>query len=101
MRTPPSDSPSPTTTRTRQSETTSSASWSRNEPKCYFGKDANIPAAWEPGGADFFSPALIEADLMRRVLPQQEFRTWFAQVPSSASRGAGGDVHPSYGNGPE
>jgi hypothetical protein len=42
----------------------------------YFGKDAGIPAAWEPGGADFFSPSLMEADLMRRVLPAGEFAGW-------------------------
>ncbi|TMI42518.1 MAG: DUF2891 family protein, partial [Betaproteobacteria bacterium] len=41
----------------------------------YFGNDRDYPAAWEPGGNDFFSPCLIEADLMRRVLP--EFRGWF------------------------
>jgi hypothetical protein len=43
----------------------------------YFGKDRAYPAAWEPGGEDFFSPALIEADLMRRVMPPAEFRDWF------------------------
>ena len=43
----------------------------------YFEKDQNYPAAWEPGGEDFFSPALIEADLMRRVMPPEEFREWF------------------------
>jgi hypothetical protein len=43
----------------------------------YFGRDVNYPAAWEPGGEDFFSPALIEADLMRRVMPQREFAKWF------------------------
>jgi DUF2891 family protein len=43
----------------------------------YFEKDQNYPAAWEPGGEDFFSPALVEADLMRRVLPAEEFRKWF------------------------
>ncbi len=43
----------------------------------YFKKDQNYPAAWEPGGEDFFSPALIEADLMRRVMPSEEFRKWF------------------------
>ena len=42
----------------------------------YYGNDMNIPAAWEPGGADFFSPSLMEADLMRRILPRNEFRTW-------------------------
>jgi hypothetical protein len=34
----------------------------------YFGSDANAPAAWEPGGEDFFSPSLVEADLMRRIV---------------------------------
>lgn len=43
----------------------------------YFGTDANYPAAWEPGGEDFFSPALMEADLMRRVLKPAEFHRWF------------------------
>lgn len=45
--------------------------------RTYFAKDANYPAAWEPGGEDFFSPALMEADLMRRVLKPTEFRRWF------------------------
>jgi len=45
--------------------------------KTYFSADASYPAAWEPGGEDFFSPALIEADLMLRVLKPLEFRQWF------------------------
>src|SRR2546423_5653390 len=45
--------------------------------RTYYGKDVNYPGAWEPGGEDFFSPALIEADLMRRVLSRREFSTWF------------------------
>jgi len=45
--------------------------------RTYFGKDANYPAGWEPGGEDFFSPALMEADLMRRVLGAPEFHHWF------------------------
>jgi hypothetical protein len=47
--------------------------------KAYFAKDEDAPARWEPGGADFFSPTLMEADLMRRVLPKDEFRAWFAK----------------------
>ncbi len=43
----------------------------------YFGGDSNYPASWEPGGEDFFSPALLEADLMRRVLKPEEFQRWF------------------------
>lgn len=41
----------------------------------YFKDDRRYPAQWEPGGNDFFSPCLIEADLMRRVLP--DFPAWF------------------------
>ena len=55
--------------------------------RAYFGKDADVPAAWEPGGADFFSPALMEADLMRRVLPAAEFRPWFRAFLPGATKG--------------
>lgn len=52
--------------------------------KDYFGKDENYPASWEPGGEDFLSPALMEADLMRRVLEPAEFLTWWDRfLPSS------------------
>jgi len=34
--------------------------------------------AWEPSGDDFLSPALTEALLMSRILPDREFREWFA-----------------------
>jgi hypothetical protein len=56
--------------------------------RAYFGTDADYPAAWEPGGADFLSPALTEADLMRRVLPRDEFRAWFARFLPGAAKGA-------------
>jgi hypothetical protein len=55
--------------------------------KAYFGADAAYPAGWEPGGADFFSPALMEADLMRRVLPRDEFRAWFGKFLPGAAKG--------------
>jgi hypothetical protein len=45
--------------------------------RTYFAGDRDAPAAWEPDGADFFSPSLMEADLMRRVMPEAEFRDWF------------------------
>jgi hypothetical protein len=44
----------------------------------WFATDRDAPAAWEPSGADFLSPALMEADLMRRVLPGAEFARWLA-----------------------
>jgi hypothetical protein len=34
--------------------------------------------AWEPGGDEFLSSALIEALCMSRVLPPEQFATWFA-----------------------
>ncbi len=45
--------------------------------RTYFAKDTHYPGAWEPGGEDFFSPALMEADLMRRVMKPAEFAGWF------------------------
>jgi len=54
--------------------------------RAYFGHDADVPAAWEPGGSDFFSPSLMEADLMRRVLPPAEFREWFGRFLPGASK---------------
>ena len=54
--------------------------------RAYFGADADVPADWEPGGADFFSPSLTEADLMRRVLPPAEFRTWLTKFLPGAAK---------------
>ena len=35
--------------------------------------------AWEPSGEDFLSPALTEAECMRRVLAPREFQRWLEQ----------------------
>jgi len=43
----------------------------------YYFRDAAYPGSWEPGGEDFLSPALEEADLMRRILGRSQFSTWF------------------------
>jgi hypothetical protein len=56
--------------------------------KAYYAKDADAPARWEPDGADFLSPSLCEADLMRRVLPAAEFRDWFHTYLPGAAKGA-------------
>jgi hypothetical protein len=41
--------------------------------------------AWEPSGDDFLSPALMEAECMRRVLDPPGFRAWFqAFLPDAA-----------------
>jgi hypothetical protein len=42
-----------------------------------FGGDRDCQA-WEPGGDEFLSPALIEALCMARVLPTEEFANWLA-----------------------
>ena len=43
--------------------------------------------AWEPGGDEFLSPALIEALCMARVLPAKQFASWFAAfLPRLADR---------------
>ena len=55
--------------------------------RTYFARDVNYPASWEPGGEDFFSPALIEADLMRRVLRPAEFARWFHRFLPEVARG--------------
>lgn len=43
----------------------------------FFGNDRNCPLDYEPSTGDFISPCFIEADLMRRVLPESEYRNWF------------------------
>lgn len=51
--------------------------------------DTNCPLAYEPSGEDFLSPCLMEADLMRRVLSQQDFIVWLGyflpQIPIDGS----------------
>ena len=43
----------------------------------WYGPDAACPAWGEPSGDDFLSPALIEAECMRRLLPALDFVRWF------------------------
>ena len=42
----------------------------------YYSKDLNYASQYEPSGEDFFSPSLNEADLLRRILPQDAFSKW-------------------------
>ena len=46
--------------------------------RAWYLADADYPA-WEPDGTDFLSPGLIEAECMRRMLPQAEFLPWFSR----------------------
>ena len=53
----------------------------------YFGGDTDYPAKLEPNGSDFLSPALAEADLMRRVLAPARFAEWFHNYLPRLNRG--------------
>jgi hypothetical protein len=57
--------------------------------RTYFGADRNCPIGFEPGGEDFVSACLGEADLMRRVLPPREFARWLsAALPTIPRNGS-------------
>ncbi|MGE0359849.1 MAG: DUF2891 domain-containing protein [Vicinamibacterales bacterium] len=58
----------------------------------YFLGDTDYPAKLEPSGSDFLSPALVEADLMRRVLPPAEFARWFAAYLPAMGDGQPGNL---------
>ena len=49
--------------------------------------DADVDCqAWEPGGDDFLSPSLIEAECMRRVMPADAWSAWLGRfLPRLAS----------------
>jgi hypothetical protein len=52
--------------------------------------DRDCPIAYEPSGEDFLSPCLMEADLMRRMLPGPEFAQWMASfLPGIPTDGRG------------
>lgn len=54
----------------------------------WFAADRDVPAAWEPSGSDFLSPALMEADLMRRVLDAPAFAAWLEGFLPGLAQGA-------------
>ncbi len=47
--------------------------------------DRDYPFRYEPSGEDFFSAGWNEADLMRRVLPQDEFAAWLTRFAPALS----------------
>lgn len=51
--------------------------------------DKLCPLAYEPSGEDFLSPCLMEADLMRRILKQDDFSIWLSDfmpaIPTDGS----------------
>lgn len=44
----------------------------------FYRSDRDYPVHYEPSGHDFFSSCWNEADLMRRVLPRDQFEAWLA-----------------------
>jgi len=52
--------------------------------------DRDCPLSYEPSGEDFLSPCLMEADLMRRILPRDEYAEWLrAFLPNIPRDGSG------------
>jgi hypothetical protein len=56
--------------------------------------DKSAPLSYEPGGEDFVSPVLGEADVMRRILPPAEFAKWLTQFLPQLPTGAKTDWLP-------
>ena len=62
----------------------------------YYLEDVNAAVDYEPSGEDFFSPSLLEADLMRRVLSGSDFAHWLAGFMPGAEVGRlGGLIRPA------
>jgi hypothetical protein len=62
--------------------------------KCrqFYAKDRDYPVSYEPSGNDFFSPGLNVADLMRRVLPADEFAIWLSGYFPTLAEGKAGNL---------
>jgi hypothetical protein len=76
-----------------QLRATGTAELIRNRAADWFLADRDAPARWEPSAHDFLSPALTEADLVRRLLSGDEFTDWWARflpaLPESLTRPSG------------
>ena len=58
----------------------------RETCRTWYLADCDAPA-WEPSGDEFLSATLMEAECLRRLLPADEFATWFAAfLPRAAER---------------
>ena len=58
----------------------------RSRAVAYYGEDENC-AAWEPGGDEFLSSAMIEALFMKRVLDKSRFEPWFERFLPRLAKG--------------
>ncbi len=57
----------------------------------FYEDDIGCPIDYEPSGEDFLSPCLMEADLMRRVMPAQDFAVWLGRFLPRIPRNGRGD----------
>jgi Protein of unknown function (DUF2891) len=52
----------------------------------WYADDTDYPGGWEPGAADFLSPALTEAELVAALWPEERARPWLdAFLPGIAA----------------
>jgi hypothetical protein len=66
-----------------------------SKAKQFYLGDKNCPLTYEPSGEDFLSPCLGEADMMRRVLPSQEYARWLRVfMPQISTQGDGKWLQP-------
>lgn len=69
--------------------------------RAFFGGDLACPIGYEPSGEDFLSPCLMEADLMRRVMPRESFAAWLTGfLPAIPTDGSAGWLTPAIVNDP-
>lgn len=51
----------------------------REQALRFYSSDEDAPLAYEPSAADFLSPSLAQADLMRRIWAPDEFSAWLGR----------------------
>ena len=67
----------------------------RSRVQSFFLNDRDAALAYEPSGEDFLSPALAEADVVRRILKPVEFAAWLKQfLPGIPSERTGAWLKP-------
>ncbi len=60
--------------------------------KGFYSGDQRCPVEYEPSGEDFFTPCLLEADAMRRVLGPAEFGEWLKKFLPGLEAGEVGNL---------
>ena len=77
----------------RSTKNDSLAKLATESARRFFLNDKSCPLNYEPSGEDFLSPCLAEADVMRRVLSQEEFTKWLTDfLPQIPDISAGSDA---------